>query len=230
MGTLGVIGGVGPLSTAYFMETLINLTDATIDQEHINMIVLNHVEIPDRTAYILDNTKQSPVKMMTEDAKKLEQWGADILVILCNTAHYFFEQLQSSVKIPFINMIEETAIHLEKLGIKRAGILATSGTIFTNIFQDALARHGIIGVCPSALNQQFVMDIIYDNIKAAKPVDLDKFKSVVNELRLFECDRVILGCTELSILKREYSLSDFYVDSLELLAKAAIIRCGKKVK
>lgn len=230
MRTLGVIGGVGPLSTAYFMETLINLTDATIDQEHINMIVLNHAEIPDRTSYILDNTKPNPVNMMTEDAKKLEHWGADILVILCNTAHYFFDELQKSVTIPFVNMIEETAIYLEGHGIKRAGILATNGTIFTNIFQNALARHGIVGVCPGVENQQFVMDIIYDNIKAAKPVDLDKFKSVVNELRLGECDRIILGCTELSILKREYSLNEFYVDSLELLAKATIIQCGKKVK
>lgn len=230
MKTLGVIGGVGPLSTAYFMEVLINRTDAKTDQEHINMIVLNHTEIPDRTAYILDHTKQSPVGMMVSDAKKLEQWGADVIVTPCNTAHYFYHELQSEVQVPFINMIEETAVYLENCQSKRVGILATNGTIYTKLFQSALAAHGIEPVCPSPQNQQYVMDIIYDNVKASTPIDLDKFKRIINELRLQECDRVILGCTELSLLKREYSLDEFYVDALEVLVDKAIIACGKKVK
>ena len=230
MKTLGVIGGVGPLSTAYFMEVLINSTEADVDQDHINMIVLNHTEIPDRTAYILDKTKQSPVEIMKEDARKLEAWGADIIVTPCNTAHYFYDELQGAVKVPFINMIEETAIFLQNIGVKRVGVLATNGTITTNLFQDALKKHGIEPICPSAKNQQYVTNIIYDNVKASKPIDLDKFKTVVNELRLQECEKIILGCTELSVLKREYSLDDFYVDSLEVLVEKSIILCEKKTK
>lgn len=230
MKTLGVIGGVGPLSTAYFMEVLINKTDAELDQEHINMIVLNHTEIPDRTAYILDHTKDSPVEMMMEDAKKLEDWGADVIVTPCNTAHYFYDELQGAVSVPFINMIEETAVYLKNCGVKKVGVLATNGTITTNLFQDALAKEGIEAICPSSQNQQYVMDIIYDNVKASKPVDLEKFRCVVNELKLHGCEKVILGCTELSILKRDYSLDNFYVDSLEVLVEQSILSCGKKVK
>ncbi len=230
MKTLGVIGGVGPLSTAYFMEVLINKTDAELDQEHINMIVLNHTEIPDRTAYILDHTKDSPVEMMMEDAKKLEAWGADVIVTPCNTAHYFYDELQGAVSVPFINMIEETAVYLKNCGVKKVGVLATNGTITTNLFQDALAKEGIEAICPSSQNQQYVMDIIYDNVKASKPVDLEKFRCVVNELKLHGCEKVILGCTELSILKRDYSLDNFYVDSLEVLVEQSILSCGKKVK
>jgi aspartate racemase len=227
---LGVIGGVGPLSTAYFMEVLINKTDAQTDQEHIDMIVLNHTEIPDRTAFILGQSSENPVLMMKEDAKKLETMGADVIVTPCNTAHYFYEELQSAVSVPFINMIDETALYLKHFGVKRAGIMATNGTVQTRLFQNALQKQGIEAVCPSAENQQFVMDIIYDNVKANQPVDLQKFKTVVNELRLQGCEKVILGCTELSVLKREYSLNDFYVDSLEVLVEKAIIACGKKVK
>lgn len=228
--TLGVIGGVGPLSTAYFMEVLINKTDAQIDQEHIDMIVLNHTEIPDRTAFILGQTIENPVLMMKEDAKKLEIMGADIIVTPCNTAHYFYQELQDAVAIPFINMIEETALYLKEQGVQRAGILATNGTVQTKLFQKALEKEGIEAISPSEDNQQFVMDIIYDNVKANQPVDLQKFKTVVNELRLQGCEKVILGCTELSILKREYSLNDFYVDSLEVLVEKAIVACDKKVK
>lgn len=228
MKILGVIGGVGPLSTAYFMEVLINTTDAVSDQEHINMIVLNHTEIPDRTAYILDNSKDSPVDMMREDAVRLEKWGADIIVTPCNTAHYFYDELQSAVNIPFINMIDETALYLKRIGAKRVGIMATNGTISTRLFQAALEKQGIEPVCPSMQNQQYVMDIIYDNVKASVSVDLSKFRCVVNEFKLNDCDKVILGCTELSLLKRDYSLDDFYVDSLEVLVVRAIEACGKK--
>lgn len=225
--TLGVIGGVGPLSTAYFMEVVINHTDAKTDQEHIDMIVLNHTEIPDRTAFILDNSKESPVPFMVEDAKKLEAWGASVIATPCNTAHYFYDELQSSVKIPIINMIEETAKALSNEGAKRVGIMATNGTVQTKLFQNALLKFGIEPIVPSAENQQFVMDIIYDNVKAGVPLDVEKFKSVTNELRLQGCDRVILGCTELSVLKRDYSLNDYYIDSLEVLSECAIRACGR---
>lgn len=225
--TLGVIGGVGPLSTAYFMEVVINHTDAKTDQEHIDMIVLNHTEIPDRTAFILDNSKESPVPFMVEDAKKLEAWGASVIATPCNTAHYFYDELRSSVKIPIINMIEETAKALSNEGAKRVGIMATNGTVQTKLFQNALLKFGIEPIVPSAENQQFVMDIIYDNVKAGVPLDVEKFKSVTNELRLQGCDRVILGCTELSVLKRDYSLNDYYIDSLEVLAECAIRACGR---
>ena len=70
---LGVIGGVGPLSTAYFMEVVIRMTDASSDQEHLDMVVLNHTEIPDRTDYILDPRNPNPSPMMQEDARKLER-------------------------------------------------------------------------------------------------------------------------------------------------------------
>lgn len=230
MKTLGVIGGVGPLSTAYFMEVLINSTDAVVDQEHVDMIVLNHAKIPDRTAYILDNTMPNPVPMMVADAKQLEQMGANIIVTPCNTAHYFYYELAGAVNVRFINMIEETAKFLRDNGVKTVGVMATNGTIATRLFQDALEKLDITAVIPSPENQQYVMDIIYNNVKASRPIELDKFRAVTNELRLNGCERVILGCTELSVLKREYSLGDFYVDSLEVLVCESIKACGAKVK
>lgn len=228
--TLGVIGGVGPLSTAYFMEVLINKTDVKTDQEHIDMIVLNDCKIPDRTAYILDNTKDNPLIYMKEDAKKLESYGCDLIVTPCNTAHYFIDELQAIVNIPIINMVEETAIYLKEEKVEKVGIMATTGTIKTELFQTALQNKGITPVIPNEENQENVMSIIYDQVKAGKPMDLVKFKAVVGEFRLDGCEKIILGCTELSVLKKEYSLNDFYVDSLEVLAEIAILNCDKPVK
>lgn len=227
---LGVIGGVGPLSTAYFMEVVINMTDVKSDQEHINMIVLNDTKIPDRTEYILDNSKENPVPYMQEDAKKLKQMGADIIVTPCNTAHYFYNELSSATDLPFINMIDETALELKSIGCKKAGLLATAGTITSRIFQTALEKQGIIPVIPSKENCQKIMDIIYKSIKANKQINSKDFNDAVDELREKGCDRIILGCTELSLLKREYSLDDYFIDALEVLAKRSIEACGKKVK
>lgn len=228
--TLGVIGGVGPLSTAYFMEVLINKTDVKTDQEHIDMLVINDCKIPDRTAYILDNTQPNPVLAMQDDAVKLEKWGCDLIVTPCNTAHYFIEELQSVVAVPIINMIEETALKLKAQNVSKVGIMATTGTVSTNLFQMALENQGIVPVIPNEENQENVMSIIYDQVKAGKTIDFNKFKAVVGELRLDGCEKIILGCTELSVLKKEYSLNDFYVDSLEVLAEVAILKCGKPVK
>lgn len=227
---LGVIGGVGPLSTAYFMEVVIDMTAAETDQQHIDMIVLNHTEIPDRTEYILDHTKPNPVLLMKKDAQKLEKWGADVIVTPCNTAHYFYNELAGAVKVPFLNMIDETAQMLSLLGAKRVGILATNGTVHTKLFQNALTNHNILPILPSDENQKIIMDIIYDDIKAGKPVNRKKWNTIVDEMETANCDRIILGCTELSILKKDFSLNSYYVDALEVLAEKAIEACGKSVK
>lgn len=228
--TLGIIGGVGPLSTAYFLEVLVNMTDAQTDQEHIDAIILNHCSIPDRTDYILDNSKPDPAAVMAADAKRLEGLGCDVIVTPCNTAHYFYDKLAKAVSVPFINMIEATAVELKKKRAKKVGIMATSGTIAAGMFQTELEKLGIEAVVPSQENQQYVMDIIYYDIKANHPLETDKFKSVVDEMRINGCDYIILGCTELSVLKKEYSLNEYYVDALEVLCERAIIACGKKVK
>lgn len=228
--TLGVIGGVGPLSTAYFMERVIQMTDVKTDQEHIDMVVLNHTEIPDRTAYILNHNMPNPAEMMCRDAQKLESLGCDVIVTPCNTAHYFYKELSSAVEVPFLNMIEETAAALCKSHCFRVGILATNGTLEANLFQNALAQWDIEALLPTSENQQFVMDIIYDNVKAGAPLNRNKFDCIVEEFQNLNCDRLILGCTELSILKKEYALPDYYLDALEVLAARAIESCDRPVK
>ena len=106
---LGIIGGVGPLATAYFMEAIIKKTPATTDQDHIPMIVFNDPQIPDRTAYILDHTKPDPQPEMVKVAQWLEEAGADYIAIACNTAHYFYDAICKAVSIPVLNIMEETA-------------------------------------------------------------------------------------------------------------------------
>lgn len=227
---LGILGGLGPLATVYFSEMLIKMTDAKIDQEHIDTIILNHASVPDRTAYILGKSTENPLPVLIEDAKRLEAFGVDLLAMPCNTAHYFYQEINRSVTIPFVDMVGETVQHIKNKGVNCVGILATEGTISGKHYQKECMVHGVNYYIPSEASQAALMRIIYDNIKAGNPVDMESFNKVINEMKTNGCDAVILGCTELSIIKKDYHLDSYYVDSLEMLAQATIKACGKKLK
>ena len=92
--TLGVIGGLGPMATAYYMELVIQMTDASCDQEHLNMIISSRPGTPDRTRYILGLSDENPAPVMIDAGRWLVAEGAEILAIPCITAHYFQKQLE----------------------------------------------------------------------------------------------------------------------------------------
>lgn len=228
--TVGVMGGLGPMATVYFYDMIVRLTDAKTDQEHIDMVVVNRATTPDRTDFIIGKSTDSPVNILKQDAKKLEVFGSDFLVITCNTAHYFYDEIAKSVNIPVINIIEETVKYAKQQGHKKLGILATTGNISTNLYQNMCKNYDIDYLVLDEKRQDNIMSIIYDNIKSGKPADMNKFNSIVNHLKENNCDGAILGCTELSILKNDNNLdNEFYIDSLGVLAVKTIEKCGKKI-
>lgn len=236
---VGVLGGVGPMATVYFMDLIIEMTDASKDQDHINMLVSNHATIPDRTEYIMRRSDESPLDVMVEDARMLERSGCEFLVIPCNTAHYFLEEIKSSVVVPVLNIIEETIkFSQERVGttatpIKTLGIMATEGTITSGTFSHYGAPYGVKMVAPDTAYQKKVNHIIYDCVKAGKPVTEEQMMEVINHLREKGCDAVVMGCTELSIAYKDLEIgkkNSDVVDTLEVLARATVLKSGKKLR
>ncbi len=230
---LGVVGGIGPLATTYFMKKVINFTSAVNDQDHINMMVLNHAEIPDRTAYILNRTNKNPYPYILEDCLMLQEAGAKLIAIPCNTSHYFLPQLKQKVKIPIADMQEETAKALKKLGLQKVGVMATSGTVATELFQNALNVEGIDYFLPPNTVQNKIMDIIYNNIKAGVMPNQAEFYGVSDSFWQNNCEAIILGCTELSMLKEIFELKDNFVDALDITASFVVsffnkLKCKEK--
>jgi len=223
---LGIIGGVGPLATMFLGEMIVRRTNAVKDQDHLHTIIDNDTTIPDRTAYILDQTKENPVPFLTRDVKKLISVGADVICIPCNTAHTFYNEMQSASSVPVLHMIRETAKYAAKRGAKRVGVLATDGTLASKVYQNALLEVGIEPVLPDEEIQKEVMSIIYDFVKAGKDVSEQQWIKIEQAMVELKCDQVILGCTELSIVNKDLRLSEFYIDSLIVLAETAIVTCG----
>ncbi len=227
---LGVIGGLGPMATAYFYELLIKMTDAVRDQEHIEMIIFSKPSIPDRTDYILGRSRENPVEPMIEAGKALVLLGADYLAMPCITAHYFHDMLTKGIGAPIIHIVRETADYLKEQGISRAGIMATDGTIQSGLFQKELSACGIEPLIPAEVCQAFVTDLIYRDIKAGRPAGMDKFRAASDELKARGAQVIILGCTELSLIKRDNELGPGFIDAMEVLAKCCIRLCEAKLK
>ena len=227
---LGVIGGVGPIATSYFMELVIKMTDARTDQEHLDMIIYNIPSIPDRTAYILDHEKPNPLPVMLDIAKKLEAQGVEFLAIPCCTAHYFEEELESHITKPFIHIIKATVKYLKERGISSVGVMATDGTINAGLFRKEIEAEGMTFIKPSPERQADVMHIIYDNVKANEKPDMARFNKVAEELKSNGAEVIILGCTELSLVKRDCFIGHGFIDAMEVLAQQSLIACGSTLK
>ena len=224
---LGVLGGLGPMSTVYFCELLTAHTDAACDADHLDMMISSRASTPDRTAFILGNSSRDPLPVMIADAQKLERAGADLIVIPCNTAHYFYSGLQAAIGTPILNIIDETLSHLARIGTRRFGLLATEGTVKSGAYASLCDRYCLECVTPTAKEQAVISSIIYDQIKQNKPVDMQAFWAVAEGLRARGCEKLVLGCTELSLLKRQGLDDALFVDSLEVLAYQTILAADK---
>ena len=224
--TLGVIGGMGPAATCDLMEKIISLTRAASDQEHIHMLADVNTAIPDRTAAILRGGPD-PVPELTKSARRLVSAGADILLMPCNTAHYFYDDVARAVSVPVLHMPREAAAALKAAGVKKAGVLATDGTVRAGVYEKALREAGVEPVYPSPAMQREVMRLIYEGVKGRK-VSLESIpvRDVLRDLKVQGAEKVVLACTELPIAFAELGLMEGCLDATRALAFAAVRAAG----
>lgn len=227
MKTVGIIGGMGPLATVDLMKKIIETTPADKDQDHIHIIADDYPQIPDRTKAIVEGG-EDPAPLMIESAKRLEHAGADVLAIACNTAHFFYEKVQQEVNIPILHMPKEVAKFIHKKQMKKVGIIATNGTLKTNLYQQNLEKLGIKCLIPNEEKQQQVMEGIY----AIKAGDLKKghelLSSVAEYLTDLGAEAVIAGCTEVPLVLTTTEQL-FVIDSTDVVAKKLVEMCLEPV-
>ena len=228
--TLGVLGGLGPMSSVYFYEMLTAHTKAARDQDHLNIMISSKADIPDRTAYILGASSSDPTPYMIGEVTKLINAGADLIAIPCNTAHCFYESISIASSVPVINIVRQTVKFCRYRGLRSVGVLATEGTVASGAYRSVLQMAGIDYITCDAEEQAVINHIIYGQIKKGLTPDVPEFMAVANSLRARGAEALILGCTELSLIKKnESSLqNDLFIDSLEVLAASAIKLCGKE--
>ena len=223
---LGVIGGMGPLATVSFYERVVLNTVAKCDNEHIDMVVLSHASMPDRTKCIIENRGGEFLEVIKKDFKILEDIGVEAVAIPCNTSHYFFDEFKKFTGLRIINMIEETILEVKKRGIEKVAVFGTLGTLNSKVYEKYANQHGILVKEVSPEDKQAVMDIIYD-IKETNCLDGRRFVDILSRY----CDDETVGiiaCTELSLLDIPEDINT--IDALNVLVKRSIELSGAKVK
>lgn len=230
--TIGILGGMGPLATADLMIKIITATKADSDREHIRMYIDSNTLIPDRTEAILYGG-EDPVPEMTDALRHLEACGADCILLPCNSAHYFHPRLQALTDTPILHMPAITAARCRELFPGRtAAVLGTKGALATGVYARELEKTGVEYLIPDGAEQDVLMHLIYDLVKASKPLqpETETWRALLDGLRARGADYFILGCTELPIMANTLELPGPFVDPTAELARAAVLFCGYELK
>ncbi len=221
---IGVLGGMGPEATAELYLRIIKATPVEKDQDHYRIIIYSNSKVPDRTAAIF-GTGADPFPELIKSGKLLQDAGADFIIIPCNTAHHYLPRLAEELEIPVLHMIKLTAgrVREEHHEVRRAGLLATDGTIRSGLYHQAFEEVGVEILAPTMEDQRRVMKAIYDHIKTG---DLEEGGRILHEeaQKLIDAgaEMVLCGCTEVSIVLRDGDLTVPVVDPLQVLAEEAV--------
>lgn len=233
--TIGILGGLGPEATAHMYSLIIKHTKVLKDQDHIRTIIYSNPEVPPRTEAILKQGP-SPTPMFVEGMKILKSAGADFVILPCVTAHFFMPEVLAHVEFPFLSLIEESLRWAqEKIpGLKKVGLVASTGTLVSRLFHDAFNSAGIEVFSPDDQDQERVMEAIFstEGIKAGvtsgRPKDL-----VVNTARKLVArgaEAIIAGCTEIPLVLKSEDISVPLIEPMEITAKKSILEAGYEVR
>lgn len=201
-------------------QKIIEMTPAEKDQDHLRVICYTNPQIPDRTRSLREDGGEAYVAGIAESIKVLERAGAELVIIPCNTSHARFETIASNAAIPVLNMIDATFNKARSFGVERIGLLATDGAVALGVFENDAT---VSVVLPEEHEQREVMDIIY-GIKAGKYNDaetFEKIRALAGRLRARGAQKVVLGCTELSLYSSWFPDGEI-IDPLAELAREAV--------
>jgi aspartate racemase len=224
---VGVLGGMGPLATADFFVKLIAATPGERDEDHVPTVVCSCPQLPSRVAPILDPGVPSPLPELKERLEFLLGAGARLIVMPCNTAHHWYEELAAAAKpIPFLHIADAAIDDIVQRGIAGAvGLLATEGTLKSGFYQQRLAARGFKSVLPDdGINRMLVLPGIA-HVKANRLAEAAAlFRQAVERLERAGAATVILGCTEIpaAFPAGDPWLKAHAIDANEALAHATL--------
>lgn len=226
---IGIVGGMGPLASCDLYRKIIMNTKASRDSDHIHVIVDSNTKIPDRTDAILYHGK-SPLPMLIESARKLEQMGAEIIIIACNTSHFFIDEIRECVHCEVISIIEAVYEEVKRKELQSISLFATEGTAKTGIYQSVFKEGNLKLRVSNDEEQKIITDLIYNGIKKGNyEYDGAAFQNLIIKQSLEGEQAFILGCTELPIAVSLYHIEGNFIDPSLCLAHVAIIKAGGQV-
>ncbi|MEK7171277.1 MAG: amino acid racemase [Patescibacteria group bacterium] len=221
---IGILGGMGPESTAIFYQAIIKQCQkqygAKYDEDYPEIFIYN-LPIPN----IVDGLKkpEETLKMLVEGANKIDSIGVDFMVMPCNTAHYFYPGMAKSISMPFICIFLATAKKIKSEGYRKVGFLATETTIEYKSFDKDFEKNGIELILPDERDQKKLTKIIF-NILAGKKLKKDKrqLQQIIKNLKRKGAEAIVLACTDIPILLKQEDADIKIFDTVEILAESTV--------
>jgi aspartate racemase len=223
MKTAGMIGGLGPETTAEFYLQVIELCRQR-DGIHYPPIVIFNIPFPYRLEQEIieqNRNEEAILPFLVDGMKRLEQSGADFIVIPCNTVHFFIDELRACVSTEILSIIEEAGRECERQGYKRVGVLATTKTVTKKIYDKELERRGIEVITPTPDAQDDVARTIVQILRGEKSDEgKQRLLNVIDEMVSDGAETIVLGCTDLQLLVKQKDCPVALLDTLEIFAEA----------
>jgi aspartate racemase len=224
MKRLGILGGMGPAASAEYITRLIQQTPATTDQEHIPFVLWNEPRTPDRSTSMRAGN-DDPLPYLKEGILSLKSVGCDYIVIPCNSAHYWYDEM-NKLGIPILHIVDSVVDELKSLDIlnQTIGVMGTQGTIEYGIYQQRLESQGWKCIVPDSDEMDYFVQPAIDFIKAGNITEAHYLLvKVIDSLIERGAKAVVLGCTELPLAVRELEQNSIpLVNSIDSLVKKAI--------
>lgn len=223
--TVGVLGGFGPEATVDFYQRVLDyskrrITKARANSGYPRMIIYNCNFIPFDTSAGITKRANPELLYVT---KRLQEAGADFIVIPSNTPHLFYDEIASSVSIPVLNIVEETAKAVRDRGVRKAGVIAAHPEV-GELYRNYLSKYNIESENPDS-SSYATLTLMIEEFMAGRNVDSAK-RFLVDLMDHFEktTEITILACTELPLILDEDLPKYRFVDSTQVLAQATVDR------
>ncbi|MEM8587816.1 MAG: amino acid racemase [Pseudomonadota bacterium] len=220
---IGVLGGMGPEATVLFMSRVITLTPARDDRDHVPLIVDDNTQVPSRIKALIEKTGEDPAPVLAEMARRLEAVGAEALAMPCNTAHHFAPAIVDAVDIPFLNMVDLAVERVAPLAQanKRVGLLASPAVRLIGLFDRPFAERGISLLYPDD-DDRLLAAIRAIKVDSTDASAVQTLRAAAAELTAKGAEVLVIACSEFSIIADTVESSVAVVDTIDVLAQAAI--------
>ncbi len=221
-----ILGGMGTMATESFVHLLNERVVTHKDQDYLNYVLFNHATVPDRTAYILDATNDSPLPYLLDDIEKQNLLKPDFIVLTCNTAHHFFDTLQAATPIPILHMPKEAVKEvLKQKEVGKVAFFGTTGSVKAGIYETQMRQAGLEVYLPTEKLQDKINHLIYHDIKENDFLNQSLYVEILKDAVDAGCKQIILGCTELSLMEASFGQDDYpVIDAQSVLVDRTIER------
>jgi len=227
MKTIGILGGMGPEATAAVYLNIVRIFQrrfgARFDADFPHMLI-DSLPVPDVVQQV--ENEAGFIRTLRGGAIRLEDAGAQFLIVACNTAQKYLPQIMSAVSIPIIDLVLEVAEAVAWRRYSRAGLLGTEATIRDHLYDGSFQRRGIELLTPEPAERVVVTRAIMEILAGSDPeVPRADLLPILESLRERGAEAVVLGCTELPLVLHPGDSPVELVDTIQILAEAAVREC-----